>query len=422
MNLDLPQKNSVRQVIHSFAGRPVRLGLSLALLMGLAASASGWNTLSLPDLVSSSPHFGALAITHFADGRFLYGNNNQLYTQEVFGAANVTALAVASGDGVDPSFLAVLGGKVAVAGAGMFGNSSLYQFNPTNADAPDYSAITTMQNFSGVMRNASSLYVAGANGSGGANAVSYVNLNGTTQLLVDQVSTFSAGLARDTAGDLFVGDDDTASVYEFTAAQLQKAIASHTTLTLANGKLVHTFADDVVDSLAVDAQGRIWAAGFGADGLFWWDPVRSIGGVLTPEAADGAYTVSTFSRSGSNYLSYVWQAGFSPGDTVLYAYSVTGTVLVPVISQQPTPVTTLKGQTAIFSVTATSPAPLTQTYAWQRNNVPLRNVPGVSGAKSATLTLSNVTSVEAGQYRVVITNAEGAVVSNVVKLTVSARR
>jgi hypothetical protein len=422
MSLDLRQKKSVRQVIHSFAGRPVRLGLSLALMMGLAASASGWNTLPLPDLVSASPHFGALAVTHLADGRFLYGNNNQLYTQETFGAANVTALAVVSGDGVDPSFLAVLSSKVVVAGAGMFGNSSLYQFNPANAEAPGYASITTMQNFSGVMRNTTSLYVAGANGSGGANAVSYVNLNGTTQLLVDQVSTFSAGLARDAAGDLFVGDDDTASVYEFTAAQLQKAVTSHTTLTLANGKLIHTFADDVVASLAVDSQGRIWAAGFGAEGLFWWDPAHNTGGVLTPETAGGSYTASTFSRSGSNYVSYVWQAGFSPGDTVLYAYGVTGTVLAPVISQQPSPVTTSKGQTAIFTMAATSPAPLTQTYAWQRNNVPLRNVPGVSGAKTATLTLSNVTAVNAGQYRVVITNAEGAVVSQAVKLTITTKR
>jgi hypothetical protein len=419
MILNIPAQqfaNSIRKLI---AGRRSRRWLlSFGLMPGLAVSASGWTTLPLPDLVSAPPHYGTLAVTHLGDGRFLYGNNNQLYTQNAFGAANVTALADIGGDGVDPSFLVVLGGKLAVAGAGMFGNSSLYQFDPTNATAPGYTAFATTQNFSGVERTTTSVYVVGEDGTGGVNAVSVASLNGTVKLLVDQAGAYSAGLARDNAGDLFVADNDNESVYEFTAAQLQKAVAGNATLTLANGELEHAYSDDVVDSITVDAKGRLWAAGFGSDGLFWWDPAKNVGGVLTPQAAGGAYTVSAFLRNGVGYISYVWQEGFSPGDAVEYGYAPVADALAPVIMQQPEPVTVKRGSTVRFSVTATSPTPLTPAYAWQKSGANLRNGGKIAGANTATLTLTGVTGVDSGNYRVVITNAEGKVMSLTVLLRV----
>jgi len=409
----------VHSILTPSAGRLApHLGWSLGLSLGLAVSAQGWTTLPLPNLISSPPHFGALTMTHFPDGRFLLGNNNQLYTQNAFGAANVTAFPTISGDGVDPSFLAVLSPSVAVVGSGQFGDTNLYEFNPAKPSAPGYKVITETQNFSGVARNASGVYVVGENGSGGNNAVSYVTLSGKTQLLVDNAGTFSAGVARDAAGDLFVADDDDESVYEFTAAQIQRALATNTTLKLGNGTLEHAFADDVVGSVAVDARGRIWAAGFGADGLFWWDPVTKTGGVLTPQDSGGAYAVNTFTRQGVTYVGYVWQAGFTTGDTVVYGYATTSSALAPVISQHPKAVTATRGQMAQFTVKAASPAPLKQTYAWQKNGMSLRDGTKIAGAHTATLTVSNVAPGDAGQYRVVITNAEGSVTSNSVKLTV----
>ncbi len=412
----LEKVNSI--TLHS-AGRLLpRTGGILGLAFGLAASAQGWTTLPLPNLISSPPHYGALTITHFPDGRFLLGNNNQLYVQNAFGAANVTAFTTIAGDGVDPSFLAVLSARVAVVGSGMFGSTSLYQFDPTKPAAPGFKAFTTTQNFTGVERFAGGVYVVGEDGSGGNNAVSYVPLKGKAQVVVDNDGTFSAGVARDAAGDLFVADNDTESVYEFTAVQLQRAIATKTTLTLGNGTLVHTFANDVVGSLAVDARGRLWAAGFGADGLFWWDPAAKTGGVLTPQASGGAYSVNVFTRNGTTYVGYVWQAGFSTGDAVVYGYTAASMALAPVIAQQPKAVTTTRGQTAQFTVKATSAAPLKQSYTWQKNGMSLRNGAKLSGVHSATLTVSNAASGDAGQYRVVITSVEGSVTSNTVKLTV----
>lgn|GEM_PF-2165501 len=83
----------------------------------------------------------------------------------------------------------------------------------------------------------------------------------------------------------------------------------------------------------------------------------------------------------------------------------------PSITAQPTPVSVSAGQTASLSVTATGTAPL--TYQWSLYGVP------VSGATSATLSISNAQAANAGAYTVRITNAFGVANSNVGSLTVS---
>lgn len=84
----------------------------------------------------------------------------------------------------------------------------------------------------------------------------------------------------------------------------------------------------------------------------------------------------------------------------------------PQITAQPQAATVFAGQQATFTVTATGTAPL--GYQWQKDNV---NIPG---ATQATLTLNNVQSADAGNYRVVVSNVSGTTTSNAVLLTVSA--
>ncbi|MCS7337803.1 MAG: immunoglobulin domain-containing protein [Verrucomicrobiae bacterium] len=83
----------------------------------------------------------------------------------------------------------------------------------------------------------------------------------------------------------------------------------------------------------------------------------------------------------------------------------------PVIVQQPQSRTNYAGTTASFSVVATGSLPL--FYQWFFN---LTNA--LAGQTSPTLTLTNVQSADAGDYTVVVTNAAGAVTSQVAKLTV----
>jgi endonuclease/exonuclease/phosphatase family metal-dependent hydrolase len=83
----------------------------------------------------------------------------------------------------------------------------------------------------------------------------------------------------------------------------------------------------------------------------------------------------------------------------------------PVILEQPQDQTVAQGANATFTVTATgTPAP---TYQWlfQGTNLP--------GATASALTLTNVTSANAGVYRVTITNLAGRTNSDPATLTVT---
>jgi pectate disaccharide-lyase len=83
----------------------------------------------------------------------------------------------------------------------------------------------------------------------------------------------------------------------------------------------------------------------------------------------------------------------------------------PAIANQPQDLTVGEGATASFNVGATGTPPL--VYQWFFNtNTPV-------GANSATLTLSGVTTNDAGGYSVVVSNNYGSVTSIVATLTVT---
>ena len=87
------------------------------------------------------------------------------------------------------------------------------------------------------------------------------------------------------------------------------------------------------------------------------------------------------------------------------------------ITAQPQPQSVGALGTANFSVTATGAC---LTYQWQKNGVNLTNGGNISGATSATLQITSVTSGDAGNYRCVVTGTCGAVTSNTAALTVVA--
>lgn len=82
----------------------------------------------------------------------------------------------------------------------------------------------------------------------------------------------------------------------------------------------------------------------------------------------------------------------------------------PTITSQPVSATVTAGNTANFSVTATNAA----SYQWFFNGNAL------GGATSATLSVPNAQSANAGSYFVAVTNPSGTTNSNTVTLTVNA--
>ena len=81
----------------------------------------------------------------------------------------------------------------------------------------------------------------------------------------------------------------------------------------------------------------------------------------------------------------------------------------PVITGEPQPVSILAGATATMSVDAFGSLPL--SYQWRRGGTNL------AGKTTATLSLPNVTSAQAGDYQVVLTNHFGSVTSAIARLT-----
>jgi uncharacterized repeat protein (TIGR03803 family) len=89
---------------------------------------------------------------------------------------------------------------------------------------------------------------------------------------------------------------------------------------------------------------------------------------------------------------------------------------LPIIVSEPQSETLTAGATAVFTVTAQGNAPL--LYQWQENTTNLVDGGAISGSATSTLTISNVTAVNAGIYAVAISNALGSVTSSNANLTV----
>ncbi|MCX8091420.1 MAG: PA14 domain-containing protein, partial [Verrucomicrobiae bacterium] len=89
----------------------------------------------------------------------------------------------------------------------------------------------------------------------------------------------------------------------------------------------------------------------------------------------------------------------------------------PTITSQPATQTKNPGETATFTVAASSSSPL--TYQWRKNGVNLANGGNISGATSPTLTIANVQLADAAFYSCVVANAGGSVSSAAAQLVVA---
>jgi autotransporter-associated beta strand protein len=123
--------------------------------------------------------------------------------------------------------------------------------------------------------------------------------------------------------------------------------------------------------------------------------------------------------------------GLAPNTTYYYIFRATnasGTVwssqvssfktlpLAPVITTHPAGATKVAGSPVSFTVTATDAV----QYQWFKAGVPLADGGNVSGANTAILRLSSVTTADAGSYRVEVGNLGGSATSDPAVLAVVA--
>ncbi|MCB1125399.1 MAG: immunoglobulin domain-containing protein, partial [Verrucomicrobiae bacterium] len=96
--------------------------------------------------------------------------------------------------------------------------------------------------------------------------------------------------------------------------------------------------------------------------------------------------------------------------------SVLVTVVDPVITSEPGDQFVEPGGTASFAVAAAGTEPL--AYRWERDGVPLAVDERIGGVTTPVLTLNALTKADAGTYRVVVSNARGAILSRLANLGV----
>jgi hypothetical protein len=89
---------------------------------------------------------------------------------------------------------------------------------------------------------------------------------------------------------------------------------------------------------------------------------------------------------------------------------------IPQILQQPMPAIAASGDTAVFGVSADGPGVL--GFQWFKDGLQLRDGFGIDGAHTSTLTLTNVTVSDSGDFDVQVSNSCGSLASNVVQLVV----
>ena len=95
---------------------------------------------------------------------------------------------------------------------------------------------------------------------------------------------------------------------------------------------------------------------------------------------------------------------------------IADTAVAPSIASQPQAQSVATGADATFTVQATGSGTL--TYQWKKNGSALADGGRVSGATTAVLTIASVTTDDAGNYSVLVTNSAGSVASSAAALTV----
>jgi endonuclease I len=89
----------------------------------------------------------------------------------------------------------------------------------------------------------------------------------------------------------------------------------------------------------------------------------------------------------------------------------------PTITQQPSNLVVTAPLSASFSVQATGVGTL--TYQWRRNGVPLTNAGAITGADTATLTLTSTTLSDSGNYDCLVTDSTGTTPTEIATLVVN---
>lgn len=381
----------------------------LALFLGLALAAFAPS--SLAQTTGRAPVFvqGPTDITIPSDGTFSSEAAIPL-TVLTSGAADVTFQVTSENDSI------ILGGTIVsrtgdrvtawVSVLGFFTGSKTYQVVATNTygstTSPTRTATTAGKSGAAVVRNTSAT-------ARPAETVSF------------EVSNFTQppdATMRWTKNDTAI-TGATTNKYSLPAVQAIDAATYRCVVTLRGTGDTYSFTlavttlplpaittQPLTQAIPLGSSATLTVAATG-EGLTyqWFKGTAAIGGAT---AANLVLSNVTAGDVGDYFAVVINSLGFtaSAPATVSLAPAAAPVITTPLTAQ-----TAAAGATATFTLVATGSAPL--TYQWNKDNKPL------PGATTATLTLPNLTALDAAAYTVTVTNAQGSVTSAPAPLTVT---
>ncbi len=255
----------------------------------------------------------------------------------------------------------------------------------------------------------------------------------------NQESSYAA--AFDPAGNVYIGGSFNSSV-NFGVTNLTSQGGQECFLAkydpAGNATWARSFpgnSDDAINSTQVDRWGNVHIAGqtYSSPLQFSNTNLVSNGGYdgfaakLSPEGetlwalrlgggnTEYAYALG-LDPSGGVHITGQFSYGFPVGNTNLYnpggagMFTAKFTRDLPVISAQPVPAVVMEMAALAISVTATGTGPF--RYQWSRTGVNLLD------ATNATLSFPSIATNQAGEYRVEVSNYEGAVFSDIATVSV----
>lgn len=131
-------------------------------------------------------------------------------------------------------------------------------------------------------------------------------------------------------------------------------------------------------------------------------------------ATSNVLTLSPATTADTGDYSVVVTSSYGSITSAVAALSV---VFPPSFTSQPTNQIVAAGANAVFSANVSGALPL--SYQWQKNGTSLSDGGAISGATTDILTLSAVTLMNAGNYRLIVTNVYGTATSSVAVLAVT---
>lgn len=173
-------------------------------------------------------------------------------------------------------------------------------------------------------------------------------------------------------------------------------------------------------SAAVGSTATLSVAASGPDLAYQWQQSTDAGSTWTAIAgatqASHTTAATTPADNGKRYRVIVSAAGISVTSSAVQL-TVTAAVVAPTLTVQPAAQSATAPNAATFSVTVTGTAP---AYQWQRSNDGGASWTGIAGATASSYsTGSTDVSMNASQYRVVVSNSAGSVTSAAVVLNVA---